>query len=279
LEDIIERYACSPVETKAMTTARLRETFLLEALMEQGKVNLVYSHFDRMITGGAVPGTAFLDLGNYRQLKSEHFLERREMGIINISGEGKVSAGEKEYTLSKYDCLYLGKGTKNVRFSSKDPSNPAHFFFLSAPAHQEFPSALIRHTEATATAMGDTANSNERTIYRYIHTEGIRSCQLVMGLTRLKNGSVWNTMPAHTHNRRMEVYLYFDLPTEQRVFHLMGEPDETRHLVVANEQAVLSAPWSIHSGCGTSHYSFIWGMAGENQSFADMDHVAIHDLK
>jgi 4-deoxy-L-threo-5-hexosulose-uronate ketol-isomerase len=261
-----------------MNSAQLRENFLLQGLLQPGKLNLVYSHFDRMITGGAVPVKDHLSLGNYPQLRSDHFLERREMGIINVGGPGKVMAAGREYQVSKYDCLYLGRGTKDIEFRSDDAKQPAHYFFLSAPAHAEFPAAIMRNSEATAAAMGDAASSNERTIYRYIHMEGIRSCQLVMGLTMLKKGSVWNTMPAHTHNRRMEVYLYFDLAPEHRVFHLMGEPAETRHILVAGEEAVLSAPWSIHAGCGTSNYSFIWGMAGENQSFTDMDHLAIKDL-
>ncbi|HET7897179.1 MAG TPA: 5-dehydro-4-deoxy-D-glucuronate isomerase, partial [Flavisolibacter sp.] len=238
-----------------------------------------YSHHDRMITGAAVPVGSELKLTTYEELKSEFFLERREMGIINIGGDGSVKADGQEYNLSKLDCLYLGRGTKEVSFSSADAKNPARYFILSAPAHHTFINTLMKSSEATPAALGSSETANERTIYKYIHDDGIKSCQLVMGLTILKPGSVWNTMPAHTHNRRMEVYLYFDVKEGQRVFHLMGEPQETRHLVIGNEEAVISAPWSIHSGCGTTNYSFIWGMAGENKAFADMDGVAIGDLR
>lgn len=262
-----------------MTTEQLREAFLLQQLFVQDEINFNYSHYDRMITGGAAPVTKTLLLANYEPLKSSFFLERRELGIINVGGDGKVVADGEEYQLTKLDCLYLGRGTKEVSFSSADAGRPAHFFILSAPAHQAFPNTLMKNSEATPAALGSTETANERTIYKYIHEDGIQSCQLVMGLTILKTGSVWNTMPAHTHNRRMEVYLYFDVKEGQRVFHLMGEPTETRHLVMGNEEAVISAPWSIHSGCGTSSYSFIWGMAGENKAFADMDAVAIQDLK
>lgn len=226
-----------------------------------------------------MPLDSSISLPTFTQLKSEYFLERRELGVINIGGAGNIKADGKTYELSKLDCLYLGKGTQQVQFTSTNSEEPARFFVLSAPAHAVFPSRQMKHSEATAAALGATATANERTIYKYIHEDGIKSNQLVMGFTALKPGSVWNTMPAHTHNRRMEVYLYFDVQEDQRVFHLMGEPQETRHLVLGNGEGVISAPWSIHSGCGTAHYSFIWGMAGENQSFADMDHVAIKDLK
>lgn len=274
-----ERYACSPAEARVMATEQLRENFLLPGLFVQDKVNFVYSHYDRMITGGAMPVSQSISLATYEQLKASFFLERRELGIINVGGSGRVVADGTTYDMDKLDCLYLGKGTKDISFESSDSGSPSRFFLLSAPAHQTYPSQVMKNSEATPAAMGSPETSNERTIYKYIHENGIRSCQLVMGLTILKSGSVWNTMPAHTHNRRMEVYLYFDVKEEHRVFHLMGQPGETRHLVIGNEEAVISAPWSIHSGCGTSNYSFIWGMAGENQSFADMDGVAIRDLK
>lgn len=273
-----ERFACSPVEVKSMATAGLREAFLLQDLFVSDKASFVYSHYDRMITGGILPVTGAVSLQTYEPLKSSFFLERREMGIINVGGDGTVTADGETYKLSKLDCLYLGRGTKDIVFSSTDGGQPARFFVLSAPAHQAYPTRLMTSSEATPVALGSTETANERTIYKYIHEDGIKSCQLVMGLTVLKPGSVWNTMPAHTHNRRMEVYLYFDVKEEHRVFHLMGQPSETRHLVVANGEAILSAPWSIHSGCGTSNYSFIWGMAGENQAFTDMDAVAIKDL-
>lgn len=262
-----------------MNTAELKENFLMQNLFISNDVQFVYSHYDRMITGGVLPVSNTVTLATYEQLKSSFFLERREMGIINVGGDGTITADGNEYNLSKLDCLYLGRGTKEVSFSSADAAQPARFFVLSAPAHQAFPPVLMKSSEATPVELGSTETANERTIYKYIHEDGIKSCQLVMGLTVLKRGSVWNTMPPHTHNRRMEVYLYFDLHQEHRVFHLMGEPSETRHLVVADGEAIISAPWSIHSGCGTTNYSFIWGMAGENQSFADMDAAPIKDLQ
>lgn len=274
-----ERHATSPNEVKHMNTEQLREAFLIQQLFTNDAINLIYSHYDRMITGAAVPVDQELRLETDEQLKSDFFLERRELGIINVGGEGVVKADGQEFRLSKLDCVYVGRGTREVSFSSVDAQNPARFFLLSAPAHQTFPTTLMQSSKATPAALGSTETANERTIYKYIHEDGIQSCQLVMGLTILKPGSVWNTMPAHTHNRRMEVYLYFDVKEGQRVLHLMGEPQETRHLVIGNEEAVISAPWSIHSGCGTTNYSFIWGMAGENKAFTDMDAVAIADLK
>lgn len=274
-----ERYACSPGEARSMTTEQLREAFLLQQLFTPDSINFVYSHNDRMVTGGASPVSKTISLDTYEPLRSSFFLERREMGIINIGGPGLVKADGTEHDLQRLDCLYLGRGTKEVTFASLSADMPARFFLLSAPAHQTFPTTLMKSNEATPAALGALETSNERTIYKYIHLDGIKSCQLVMGLTILNTGSVWNTMPAHTHNRRMEVYLYFDVKEGQRVFHMMGQPTETRHLVMANEEAVISPPWSIHSGCGTSNYAFIWGMAGENQAFADMDALAIADLK
>jgi 4-deoxy-L-threo-5-hexosulose-uronate ketol-isomerase len=274
-----ERYACSPAETRTMDTTQLRENFLIQDLFETDRIRFTYTHFDRMIAGGVMPRSKSLTIENYDQLKSEYFLERREMGIINIGGEGNISADGENYKLNKLDCLYLGKDTRNISFNSNNAGEPSKFFILSSPAHQTFPNSMMTSKEATPAALGSGATSNERTIYKYIHQDGIKSCQLVMGFTILNEGSVWNTMPAHTHNRRMEVYLYFDVKAENSVFHFMGEPQETRHLVIGNEEAVISPPWSIHSGCGTSSYSFIWGMAGENQSFSDMDGIAIKDLK
>lgn len=274
-----ERLACSPNEMKRMETRELRESFLIPELMVSGEIRFTYSHYDRMITGGVVPAGNAISLDAYEPLKAEYFLQRREMGIINIGGQGTVTADGIDYGLDKLDCLYLAKGTKAVSFTSTNATQPARFYLLSAPAHHTYTNTLMKRSDATPVALGSPVTSNERTIYKYIHEDGIKSCQLVMGLTILKSGSVWNTMPAHTHNRRMEVYLYFDLAADQRVFHLMGTPQETRHLVVANEEAILSPPWSIHSGCGTSSYSFIWGMAGENQAFTDMDAVAIIELR
>ena len=274
-----ERYACSPVETRNMDTALLRQNFMINGLFQKDQINFTYSHFDRMISGGVMPLSQTVSLPNYEQLKSLFFLERREMGIINIGGEGTITANGETYLLQKLDCLYLGRGTQDVKFSSSIANDPGKFFILSAPAHRTFPNTLMTSKESTPATLGAGSTSNERTIYKYIHLDGIKSCQLVMGLTILKEGSVWNTMPAHTHNRRMEVYLYFDVKEEQCVFHFMGTPQETRHLVMHNETAVISPPWSIHSGCGTSNYSFIWGMAGENQAFSDMDAIDIKHLK
>ena len=274
-----ERFQNHPDEVKKMDTAQLRGAFAITDLMLKGEIRLVYSHYDRMITGGVVPGQKEITLTNDAALKSEFFLERREMGIINVGGDGIVNADGIDYPLSKLDCLYLMKGTKEVSFKSKDNNQLANFYLLSSPAHHAYENKLMKKADAVADNLGDPKTSNQRFIYKYIHENGIKSCQLVMGLTILKEGNVWNTMPAHTHNRRMEVYLYFDVKEEQRVFHFMGKPDETRHLVLGNNEAVISAPWSIHAGCGTSSYSFIWGMAGENQSFADMDFVEIKNLK
>ena len=274
-----ERFQNHPGEVKKMDTEQLRNVFAITDLMQPDETHFVYSHYDRMITGGVAPGNSQIILSNYPALKSAFFLERREMGIINVGGDGIVTADGIDYPLSRLDCLYLGKGTKDVSFKSNDSGQPAYFYLLSCPAHHEYENKLMKNAEAVTEHLGDTKTSNQRIIYKYIHENGIKSCQLVMGLTILKEGNVWNTMPAHTHNRRMEVYFYFDVKEGQRVFHFMGKPDETRHLVLGNNEAVISAPWSIHAGCGTSSYSFIWGMAGENQSFADMDFVEIKNLK
>lgn len=273
-----ERFQNHPDEVNRMNTDELRKAFVVNELMQPGKIHVVYSHYDRLIIGGAVPLSEELILQNYNQLKAEHFLQRREMGIINIGEDGMVKANGKEYLLNKLDGLYLGMGTKEVSFLSKNGKQPANFYFLSSNAHHAYENAFMKNADAVTERLGSTSTSNQRIIYKYIHEGGIKSCQLVMGLTVLKEGNVWNTMPAHTHNRRMEVYFYFNLDESQRAFHFMGKPNETRHIVLANNEAVISAPWSIHAGCGTSAYSFIWGMAGENQSFADMDFVKIKNL-
>jgi len=273
------RFQNSPKETAAMSTQELRSNFLCEDLMVDNAVQLVYSHYDRMIVGGAKPVDEIVELPNHPELKADHFLERRELGIINVGGAGQVTADGENFALNKLDCLYLGKGIKKVSFKSLDESAPAIFYLLSAPAHQTCPSRLMKKEEASPVTIGETKTANHRTIYKYIHLDGIKSSQLVMGLTVLAEGSVWNTMPAHTHTRRMEAYFYFDVPDGQRIIHLMGEPQETRHLIVANHQAIISPPWSIHAGSGTSNYGFIWGMAGENYVYTDMDAVAIGEMK
>ena len=272
------RFQNSPKETRSMDTAALRENFLVQRLMEDDAVRFVYSHYDRVIIGGIKPVSKTIELPNHEELKAGYFLERRELGVINVGGKGIVQAAGKEYTLDKLDCIYLGKGTENVQFKSAAPGAPALFYLMSTPAHQSYPVTLMRKEEASPVHLGDISTSNNRTIYKYIHLDGIRSCQLVMGLTVLEAGSVWNSVPPHTHTRRMEVYFYFDVAADQRVFHMMGEPQETRHLVMANHEAVISPPWSMHFGCGTSNYGFIWGMAGENQVFSDMDPAPVPTL-
>lgn len=273
------RFQNSPAETRQMTTAQLRENFLVQNLMQDDSVQLVYSHYDRVIIGGAKPVNKTLALPNHPELRADFFLQRRELGIINVGGAGLIIADGKEFTTNKLDCVYLGKDTKEVKFKSKSKKDPAIFYLLSAPAHHKYPNKLMTKEKASPVNLGDAATSNKRTIYKYIHLDGIKSCQLVMGLTVLENGSVWNSVPPHTHNRRMEVYFYFDVPADHRVFHFMGEPQETRHIVMANHEAVISAPWSMHFGCGTSNYGFIWGMAGENQVFTDMDPAPVPALK
>jgi 4-deoxy-L-threo-5-hexosulose-uronate ketol-isomerase len=272
------RFSGSPKETACMSTEELRTNFLVTDLMQAGRLHSVYTHFDRMIIGGTQPAGEALALSTDPELKAAFFLERREIGIINVGGEGIVQADDETFVLNKMDCLYLGKGTRSISFSSSG-SSPAQFYFLSAPAHASYPKQLMKKDQASPVSIGDQATANRRTIYKYIHAEGIQSCQLVMGLTVLAEGSVWNTMPAHTHTRRMEAYFYFDVQPNQRVVHLMGEPTQTRHLMVGNAEAVISPPWSIHSGCGTANYSFIWGMGGENYTYTDMDPVDIGQLR
>jgi 4-deoxy-L-threo-5-hexosulose-uronate ketol-isomerase len=273
------RFQNSPKETSQMNTQQLRENFLVQNLMQAGKLELVYSHFDRLIIGGAVPITAAISLPNEDELKANFFLERREMGIINVGGKGTVTADGVAYEIDKLECVYLGKGTKEVIFTSNSEDTPAHFYILSLPAHQSYPNKKMTKDEAAPVNLGDISTSNKRTIYKYIHNDGIQSCQLVMGLTTLDAGSVWNSVPPHTHTRRMEAYFYFDVDAAQRVMHFMGEPQETRHLVVANHEVAISAPWSMHFGVGTANYGFVWGMAGENKEFSDMDPQPLASLK
>lgn len=272
------RFQNSPAETKAMTTEQLRENFLVDNLMQENKLTLVYTHYDRMIIGGVKPVSDNIILQNEEELKSEFFLQRREIGIINVGGAGEVSADGVIYPLGKLECLYISRGTREVSFSSTS-AEPAVFYMLSALAHKEYPTTKFTKEQASPVALGDITTSNKRTIYKYIHDDGIQSCQLVMGLTMLEPGSVWNSVPPHTHTRRTEVYFYFDLPEDQRLFHMMGEPQQTRHIIMQNLDAVISPPWSGHYGCGTSNYGFIWGMAGENKQFTDMDVTPVTILK
>lgn len=272
------RNASNPVDIKHYTTERLRADFLIQDLFTPGKAKMVYTHVDRVIIGGVVPEKS-LTLEAGAEIRADYFLQRREIGIINIGAKGTVTVDGKEYPLENKDGLYIGMGSKEIIFSSADPNNPAKFYFNSTPAHTTYPTEKIEISKAEPQHLGSTLESNERTIYKYIHPQGVQSCQLVMGMTILEPGCVWNTMPCHTHDRRMEVYLYFNFPDDAVVFHYMGEPDETRHIVMKSEEAVISPSWSIHSGCGTKNYTFIWGMAGENQVFSDMDGVKTTELK
>jgi 4-deoxy-L-threo-5-hexosulose-uronate ketol-isomerase len=271
--------ATSQREAQGFNTEQLRENFLIESIFQNNEIKMYYTHYDRVILGGAMPINSAITLPTYDNLKSDYFLERREIGIINVGGDGEIAVDGKTFPLSKLDALYIGKGAKSVVFTSNNIENPAQYFLLSAPAHHIYETRKMSKEEATPVNLGSPETANERIIYKYIHRDGIQSCQVVMGLTVLKSGSIWNTMPAHVHDRRMEAYLYFDLNTDHRVFHLMGQPQETRHIVVANHQAVLSPPWSIHSGAGTTNYSFIWAMAGENLDFTDMEFAPIAELR
>jgi 4-deoxy-L-threo-5-hexosulose-uronate ketol-isomerase len=268
-----------PEDFKRYDTATIRSRFLIDNQVQPGKINCTYTHYDRMIVGFANPTDTQLLLPNYPNLRAEYFLERREIGIINVAGDGVVVADGITYDVKKLDCLYLGKGTKSVHFVSKNSNEPAVFYLLSAPAHAKYPTTLLTHADAVKVTLGSASTANHRTINKYIHLEGTKSCQLVMGLTILHDGSVWNTMPSHVHDRRMEAYFYFDVPEGQKIFHYMGEGNETRHITMNNYDAVVSPPWSIHSGSGTASYSFIWGMAGENLDYTDMDPIAITDLR
>ena len=272
-------YESAPEHVKTMDTQKLRENFLLEKLMTKGKANFVYSHYDRMVIGGVNPSTKAINLAKYDALRSQFFLERREMGIINVGGKGSITADGKSYTLDKLSCLYIGRGTKKVSFKSASQKSPAQFFVFSAPAHKTYPTKRYTKKDALPVNLGAPETSNERTIYKYIHGDGIESCQVVMGLTQLSNCNVWNTMPPHTHDRRSEAYFYFDVPKKHGVMHFMGEPQETRHLWVQNNEAIISPPWSIHAGSGTASYSFIWAMAGENQDFTDMDFFELKEIR
>lgn len=274
-----ERYAISPTEAKSFDTEQLRENFLIPNVMKKNKINLTYTHYDRYIAGGAVPVSKKLILKPTDPLKANYFLERREMGIINVGGKGKIVADGKSFTLDFKDALYLGRGTKKVTFESADAKNPAHFYINSAPAHHAYPNKKVSLKEAEVVELGSLETSNARIINKLLVNSVVKTCQLQMGMTEMKKGSIWNTMPAHTHSRRMEVYFYFNVTKGQSVCHFMGEPNETRHIWMQNEQAVISPPWSIHSGAGTGSYIFIWGMAGENLDYGDMDICKIEDLR
>jgi 4-deoxy-L-threo-5-hexosulose-uronate ketol-isomerase len=274
-----QRYAQSPKEVAGLNTAELRESFLIDDLMVKDQFSFTYSHFDRAIAGSIVPVSGSHELPVYDNLRADYFLERRELGVINVGGDGEIVVDGASHSLSKLDGIYIGKGSKSVVFKSASAENPAMFYLYSVPAHKEFPVQFVKKEDAFPTTIGSKETANERTVYKYIHLEGAKSCQLVMGLTVLHEGSVWNTMPSHVHDRRMEIYFYFDVPENQIVFHMMGQPQETRHIIMHNHQAVISPPWSIHSGGGTANYGFIWSMCGENLVYSDMDAVAMRDLR
>ncbi len=277
------RYSTNQKDFKLYTTDEIREEFLIETLFVPDDVTAVYSHVDRIVTMGAMPVNDTLKLDKnidcWKNFGVDYFLERREIGIINIGGKGVVTADGQEYTLDRIEGLYVSMGTKDVTLKAVDPANPPKFYMCSTPAHKPCPTTAIPFEKAVHRDLGALETSNARTINQFIHPDVLETCQLSMGVTILKPGSVWNTMPAHTHERRMEVYMYFDVPKVNVVFHFMGEADETRHIVMQNEQAVISPSWSIHSGAGTSNYSFIWAMAGENRAFDDMDVINTTDLK
>lgn len=273
------RHATGPEQVRVLDTAGLRQQFLIPEVFVPGSVRWTYSHHDRFMAGGAVPLAEVLVLEPPDPLKAAYFLERRELGIINIGGPGYVELDGTRYELDFKEALYAGRGTRKVRMGSRDASRPARLYLNSAPAHQSYPARKVTRKQATQLELGSQQTANHRRIFKLLVQPQVETCQLQMGMTELKPGSVWNTLPAHTHGRRMEVYLYFELPEGQAVCHFMGEPQQTRPLWLHNEQAVISPPWSIHAGAGTSHYTFIWGMAGENLDYDDMDKCPIQDLR
>lgn len=277
------RYSVNQRDFKRYTTEEIRDEFLIQNLFAADEITAVYSHVDRMVTLGCMPvkETVSIDKGIdcWKNFGTQFFLERREIGIFNIGGPGVITADGIEYPMGHEDCLYVTMGTREVTFRSNDPDQPAKFYMVSAPAHKACRTTFISIANANKRPMGDLKTSNARTINQFIHPDVLETCQLSMGLTRLNEGSVWNTMPAHTHERRMEIYMYFDIPQDNVVFHMMGEGQQTRHIVMQNEQAVISPSWSIHAGCGTSNYTFIWAMGGENKAFDDMDNIPTTDLR
>jgi len=278
MSSISSRHAVHPGHFQAMNTQAIREHFLIEDIFITGTIQNIYSHFDRLIIGGAMPDSTPLKLESFNELKAEFYLQRRELGIINVGATGVVKADGVSYTLNNKEALYLGRGVKEVTFESS-PGGQSYFYFNSAPAHATHPNKKISLKEAETVETGNAATANARIIRKLLVNSVVATCQLQMGLTELKSGSVWNTMPPHTHTRRMEAYFYFEVPEGQTVCHIMGPPNETRHIWLKNHQAVISPPWSVHCGAGTSNYTFIWGMAGENLDYGDMDGVAISDLK
>ncbi|GLQ55792.1 5-dehydro-4-deoxy-D-glucuronate isomerase [Devosia nitrariae] len=272
------RFAVDPASAAMMTTGELRENFLVDDLFASDRVNWTYTHYDRMAVGSAVPVAGPLALEAIKPTGTANFLDRRELIAVNIGGAGTINADGSAFDMAARDMAYVGMGTRAISFASADAANPAKFYLLSAPAHATHETRLIRIGEAKRLDLGARETCNERSIFQFIHAEGAKTCQLVVGMTTFAPGSVWNTMPAHVHDRRMEAYLYFDLPADAFVIHLMGEPDETRHIVMRNEQAVISPPWSIHAGAGTAGYTFIWAMAGDNVDYTDVEKVEMSAL-
>ena len=268
-----------PVRYPRMTAEEIRETFLLDGLCQSGKIELSYVDLDRSVVGFAAPANMLVSLPTYPELRASYFTERRELGALNVGGSGRIKVAGKSYDVDNLDVLYIGRGNEEVSFESMDKSAPAFFYLLSYPAHASYPVTLVKKDDANPTTIGSAETCNHRTIFKYIHLEGARSCQLVMGVTHLHSGSNWNTMPPHTHMRRSEIYMYFNLPADARVMHFMGPADETRHIVMKDKEIVVSPGWSIHAGVGTRAYSFCWGMGGENQNYADMDAVAVDSLR
>jgi 4-deoxy-L-threo-5-hexosulose-uronate ketol-isomerase len=273
------RFAIDPVSAGTMNTEELREHFLIEELFTLDGVNWTYTHYDRMAVGGAMPGAKALALESIKPTGTADFLDRRELIAVNVGGAGTISVDGADHAVGTRDMLYVGMGAKDVRFVSASAGEPAKFYLVSAPAHASHPTKLIRQSDARRLDLGSQETANERSIFQFVNADSVKTCQLVVGLTSFAPGSVWNTMPAHVHDRRMETYLYFDLKPEAVVVHLMGEPEETRHLIVRNEQAVISPPWSIHAGAGTGAYTFIWAMAGDNVDYTDVEQVAMEELK
>ena len=268
-----------PVRYPTMTTKQIRETFLIDALYAPGAVRQAYVDLDRAVVGMAAPLGNPIELGANEAMRAQYFAEHRELGVLNIGGGGMIHVDGKNHSLSNLDCLYIGRGSREIVFESVDPDLPAIFYFLSYPAHASYPSVLVRKEEVDPVELGSAETCNRRTVCKYIHLDGAKSCQLVMGVTHLHLGSAWNTMPAHTHMRRSEIYMYFNLAEDARIFHLMGPPEETRHIVMKNREVVVSPGWSIHAGMGTQAYSFCWGMGGENQDYADMDPVPLQSIR
>lgn len=277
--NVEQREAYNPQDFKGYDTTRIRKEFLMEKVMEKDSINLIYSQIERFIVGGAVPATKTLSLDPIDELKANYFCERREVGIINVGGKGTITVDGEDFVLNYKDALYIGKGAKKIEMKSDDANKPAHYYINSAPAHKSYPNKRITLQDANVLHMGALETSNERQINQLMINSVVPTCQLQMGMTELKPGSVWNTMPAHTHSRRSEFYFYFEVPEGQSVCHFMGQPQETRHIWMQNEQLVVSPPWSIHSAAGTSNYIFIWGMGGENLDYNDMDIVKIPNLK